>query len=476
MFSSVEELMRFIKDEKVEIVSFMVADLVGRWRHVSLPTSHFSENVLTHGIGTDGSSYIGFKGVHEGDMRIVPDYTACFLDPFTELKTLNIISDIANADGSPYNRCPRTLAKRTMDYINKLYPNCRALFGMEIECYIFDELRYATELDQSFYFIESAEAFWSSDRNSPPGYTFPRMQAYHAVTPGDRTHDMRSEMVKLIEEAGIPVQYHHHETGSPCQVEITIRHNDLLRSADSQLIVKYIVKNVCSRHNKIATYMPKPVYDEGGNAGHVHQSIVDENGISLLYDPEGSYYSLSKLAYYYTGGLLTHAGALCAFTNPATNSYKRLVPGYEAPTNLCFSASNRTACVRIPGWEITPQGSRVEYRPPDHTCNQYLSLSAQIMAALDGIQRKIDATEQGFGPYDVDITKLPPEERAKIGALPDSLKSALEALKDDHDFLLKGEIFSEDLINVWIKYKLENDVLPLQLRPHPYEFTLYVDA
>jgi glutamine synthetase len=283
-------------------------------------------------------------------------------------------------------------------------------------------------------------------------------------------------MVKIIESLGIPVQYHHHETGAAGQTEITIRHTDLLRAADSQLIVKYVVKNVCRRHQMIATYMPKPVFLDGGNAGHVHQSLVDENGISLFYDPKSSYCSLNKIAMYYIGGLLTHARALCALTNPSTNSYKRLVPGYEAPTNLCFSASNRTACVRIPGWDITPKGCRVEYRPPDSTCVQYLSLAAQLMAVLDGIERKIDAAEYGFGPYDMDITKLQEQERAKIGSLPASLGEALDALEKDHDFLLKGGVFDEDLLNWWIKYKQINDVLPVQLRPHPYEFVLYTDV
>ena len=478
MFSSAAEVLKFVKSEKVEMIDLILVDLSGRWRHVTMPVSLLKEELFTNGIGTDSSSYVGFKDVHNGDMRLVPDYATCFVDPFAELKTLDIICDIVEPDGRPYNRCPRTLAKRTMEYMSKVIKNGKAVFGLEIEWYLFNGLRYACEADQSFFFIDAAEAGWNSGRERNPniGYSFQRMQAYHAMPPGDRNFNMRSEMVKIIESLGIPVQYHHHETGAPGQNEITIRHTDLLRAADSQLIVKYVVKNVCHRHQTIATFMPKPVYHEGGNAGHIHQSIVDENGISLFYDPKSSYYSLSKFAMYYIGGLLTHARALCALTNPSTNSYKRLVPGYEAPTNLYFSASNRTAGVRIPGWEITPKGSRVEYRPPDSTCVQYLSLSAQIMAALDGIERKIDASEHGFGPYDMDITKLPDEERAKIGSLPASLGEAFDALEKDHDFLLKGGVFDEDLLNWWIKYKRANEVLPVQLRPHPYEFILYTDV
>lgn len=280
-------------------------------------------------------------------------------------------------------------------------------------------------------------------------------------------------MVKLIEEAGIAVEYHHHEVGVPCQLEIEVLHDTLLRSADSIMVMKYIIKNTAYQNQKVVTFMPKPVYDEGGNALHIHQYISD-NGISLFYDPEG-YACLSQLALNYIGGLLKHAPALLALTSPSTNSYKRLVPRHEAPTYLFFAVGNRTAAVRIPAYDISKQRTRVEFRPPDAMCNPYLALSAMLMAGLDGIENNIDPTTQGFGPFDVDVAEIPDEERAKIKALPTSLEDALNALMNDHDFLLKGEVFTEDLLDAWIKYKQEKEVDALRTRPHPYEFELYSD-
>lgn len=476
MFLSIEEAIKFVKDEKVEMVDFKVIDLIGRWHHVTIPASQFSESIFIDGMGLDASSYHGYKDVHESDMKIIPDNSTCILDPFAELKTLSLICDVVEADGTPYNRCPRSLARRAVEYMPKVQRG-KAQFGMEIEWYMFNDMRYASSEKEAFYYLDSADAFWNTGTQESPnlGCKFPKKGGYHGIPPADRTYNLRSEMVKLIEEAGIAVKIHHHEVGSPCQLEITLQHDGLLRAADAVMVVKYIVKNIAYRNQMVATFMPKPVFQEGGNAGHVHQSISD-NGISLFYDPKG-YACLSQLALNYIGGLLTHAPALCALTNPSTNSYKRLVPGYEAPTNLFFSTGSRQAsAVRIPAYELTKQSTRVEFRPPDATCNPYLSLSAQLMAGLDGIENKMDPTEQGFGPFDVDITELSDEERAKIGDLPASLEAALDALRDDHDFLLKGGVFDEDLINFWIKYKRQNDVLPLQLRPHPYEFVLYNDV
>ncbi len=477
MFSSIEETIKFVKDEKVEMVDFKIIDLIGRWHHVTIPASQFSEPMFVDGMGLDGSSYLGYRGVHESDMKIIPDNSTCILDPFAELKTLSIICDVVEADGTPYNRCPRSLAKRAETYMSQIQRG-KAMFGSEIEWYMFDDMRYASSEKESFYYLDSADAFWNTGAEESPniGYKFPQKGGYHGIPPADRTSNLRSEMVKLIEEAGIAVKIHHHEVGSPCQLEITLQHDSLLRAADAVMVVKYIVKNIAYRNQKVATFMPKPVFQEGGNAGHVHQSIADENGNSLFYDPK-SYACLSQLALNYIGGLLTHAPALCALTDPSTNSYKRLTPGYEAPTNLFFSTGSRqAAAVRIPAYELTKRSTRVEFRPPDATCNPYLSLSAQLMAGLDGIENKMDPTEQGFGPFDVDITKLPDEEQARIKALPTSLEAALDALRDDHDFLLKGRVFAEDLINFWIKYKREEEVKPIQLRPHPYEFTLYNDV
>jgi len=474
MFPSVEEMLRFVKDERIEMIDFKVIDLIGRWHHITISATRFNEQTFVQGIGIDASNYSGFKKVASADMKIIPDSSTGILDPFCELKTLSLICDMFEPDGTPYPRYPRQIAKKAETFLSQIQEG-KTLFSPELEFYIFDDVRYASGINQAFYYLDSVEAFWNTGTEKYPnlGYRFPQKGGYHGIPPTDVTSTLRSEMVKLIEEAGIVVKYHHHEVGSPGQVEIEMLFDSLLRSADAVMVIKYIIKNTAYRKQKVVNLMPKPLYQEAGSGMHVHQ-YISNNDISLFYDPDG-YASLSQLALNYIGGLLKHGPALLAFTSPSTNSYKRLVPGYEAPVSLFFAAANRTAAIRIPIYDTTEQNARIEFRPPDATCNPYLALSAMLMAGLDGIENKIDPSAEGFGPFEVNIDEMPEDERAKIKVLPASLEDALNALRDDHDFLLKGGVFTEDLIDTWIKYKLEKEVEPLRARPHPYEFELYSD-
>jgi len=474
MFSSIEETLSFVKEEKIEMVDLKVIDLVGRWHHVTIPASRFNEQPFSEGIGIDASSYPGYKKVTSGDMKIIPDYTTAILDPFCEIKTLSLICDIYEPDDTPYLRYPRHTARKAEAYLSQIQDGS-ALFSPELEFYIFDDVRCGSDVNEAFYYIDSVEAFWNTGTEEYPnlGYKFSQKGGYHGIPPADVTFSLRSEIVKLIEEAGIAVKYHHHEVGSPGQVEIEVVDDTLHRSADAVMVMKYIAKNTAYQNQKVVNFMPKPLYQEAGSGMHVHQYIAN-NGISLFYDPDG-YACLSQLALNYIGGLLKHAPALLALTSPSTNSYKRLVPGYEAPVNLFFAAANRTAAIRIPTYDTSERSARIEFRPPDATCNPYLALSAMLMAGLDGIENKIDPSAEGFGPFEVNIAEMPETERAKIKMLPTSLEDALCVLKDDHDFLLKGSVFTEELIDAWIKYKLEKEVEPLRARPHPYEFELYSD-
>ena len=470
-----EEILKFIKEQGIEMVDFKVVDLIGRWHHVTIPVSQLSKSTFSDGIGIDASSYPGYKKVASGDMKIIPDSSTCTLDPFGELKTLSIMCDIFEPDGiTPYLRYPRNVARRAEEYMASTQKGV-ALFSPELEFYIFDDVRYASEMQQTFYCLDSTEAFWNTGRQEGPnlGYKFPLKGGYQGVPPADTTSNLRSKMVKLIEEAGIPVKYHHHEVGSASQVEIEVLHDTLLRSADAVMLMKYIIRNVAHQNHKVVIFMPKPLYQEAGSGMHVHQYLSDGN-LSLFY-AQDSYAGLSQLALNYIGGLLKHGPALLAFTNPSTNSYKRLVPGYEAPVNLFYAAANRTAAVRIPMYDVNKQRARVEFRPPDATCNPYLALPAMLMAGLSGIKDQIDPAAEGFGPFEINIAEMPEQQRANIKTLPNSLEDALDALRHDYDFLLKGKVFTADLIDAWIEYKLNKEVNPLRARPHPYEFELYSD-
>ena len=468
-----EEVLKFVKDQSIEMVDFKVVDLFGRWHHVTIPASQLSKSTFTDGIGIDASSYPGYKKVAAGDMKIIPDNTTLIIDPFHDLKTLSIVCDIFEPNGTPYQRYPRNVARKAEQYMASTRKGV-ALLSPELEFYVFDEIRYTSGINQASYYLDSTEAFWNTGRQENPnlGYKFPSQEGYHGIPPADSTFNLRSKLVKLIEESGVPVKYHHHEVGA-AQVEIEVLHNTLLASADAVMLMKYLIKNIAYQSGKVATFMPKPLYQQAGSGMHVHQYLSDGK-TSLFYDKDG-YAGLSQLALNYIGGLLKHGPALLAFTNPSTNSYKRLIPGYEAPVNLFYAAANRTAAVRIPMYDVNKQRARIEFRPPDATCNPYLALSAMLMAGLDGIENKIDPAAEGFGPFDIDIAEMPEHQRADIKTLPNSLEDALDALRDDHDFLLKGKVFTEDLIDAWIEYKLNKEVNPLRARPHPYEFELYSD-
>ena len=468
-----EEIFKFVKAQSIEMVDFKVVDLFGRWHHVTIPASQLSKSTFTDGIGIDASSYPGYKKVAAGDMKIIPDNTTVIIDPFHDLKTLSIVCDIFETDKTPYPRYPRNVARKAEQYMASTKKGV-ALFSPELEFYVFDEIRYTSGINQASYCLDSTEAFWNTGRQENPnlGYKFPSQAGYHGIPPADSTFNLRSKLVKLIEESGIPVKYHHHEVGA-AQVEIEVPHNTLLASADAVMLMKYLIKNIAYQSGKVATFMPKPLYQQAGSGMHVHQYLSDGK-FSLFYDKNG-YAGLSQLALNYIGGLLKHGPALLAFTNPSTNSYKRLIPGYEAPVNLFYAAANRTGAVRIPMYDVNRQRARIEFRPPDATCNPYLALSAMLMASLDGIENQIDPAAEGFGPFDIDIAEMPEHQRANIKSLPSSLEDALDALRDDHDFLLKGKVFTEDLIDAWIEYKMRKEVNPLRARPHPYEFELYSD-
>jgi glutamine synthetase len=476
-FRTAKEVIKFAQQKKIEMVDLKFIDLFGRWHHLSLPVSQLSINMFRKGVPFDGSSTPGFKSVESGDMVLIPDVKTAKLDPFWNMRTLSFIcssSDISNS--RPFKREPRYVAQKAEEYLAGKRIADKSLWSTEFEFYIFDSISYKNDINMASYIIDSNEADWNSGlvEGKNLGHKIPSHSGYHAIPPLDDLFDVRTEMVKLIEEGGIPVRYHHHETGGPGQSEIEILHDTLTNMGDINMWVKYVIKMVAREHSHTVTFMPKPLYNEAGNGMHFHQYLF-KGGKSLFYD-KGGYADLSKLGLYYIGGLLTHGRALLAFTNPSTNSYKRLVPGFEAPVKLFFSLANRSAAIRIPEYATDPKYKRIEFRPPDATCNVYLALAAQLMAGIDGIKRKIDPTKAGFGPLDQNIFDLSLKEREKIESLPTTLKEAVEALKEDHQFLLEGDVFTEDLLEIWIDHKLNKEYNEVRNRPHPYEMNLYYDV
>lgn len=475
MAQSVRDILALCQERSVEMIDFKVVDLVGRWHHLTMPVSLLDEELMAQGMGVDSSSYAGYRSVEQGDMRAVPDPATACLDPFWERPTLSLTCSLVQPDGSPYERDPRGVATRAQQYVAATDIPGEAVFSPELEFHVFDALRFRLADHYCCYEVDSSEAWWNTEKADPSnlGYKVRRQGGYQVAPPADALHDLRSEMVAEMLALGIPVKYHHHEVGSAGQCEVEVFSEPLLKMADATMWMKYIIRNVARRHNQIATFMPKPLFAEAGSGMHVHQFLRDGNR-SLFYRA-GGYACLSDLALHYIGGLLTHAPALLAFTNPSTNSYRRLVPGYEAPVTLFFSVANRTAAVRIPGYSLNETEQRIEFRPPDATCNIYLALAAMLMAGLDGIERKIDPSAAGFGPYDIDVFEIPQEERARMPAVPTNLNEAMRALERDHEFLLPGGVFSEDLISAWIDYKRTREVTPMAARPHPLEFELYHD-
>lgn len=468
-----KEVTKFAKANKVEIVDLKFCDFPGLWQHFSIPVSGFSEELFDEGIGYDGSSIRGFQKIQESDMLLMPDAESAFLDPFTEIPTLSIICNVKDpVTGQPYTRDPRYTAQKAEQHLKSIGIADLSYWGPEIEFYIFDNIRFDQTYNQGFYHIDSVEGFWNSGDASRQnlGYKPRYKEGYFPVPPMDHMQDLRSEMVRTLEKIGIQVEVHHHEVGTAGQAEIDMRYTTLTRMADQVLMYKYVVKNIGLKHGKTVTMMPKPIFMDNGSGMHTHQSLW-KTGKNLFYDPN-SYGLISDTARHYIGGILKHADALCAFIAPTTNSYRRLVPGYEAPINLVYSQRNRSACVRIPMYSSSEAAKRLEFRTPDPSCNPYYAFAAMLMAGLDGIENNIEPPE----PMDKDLYDLEPEERKGVRSVVGSLEAALDALEQDHDFLTKGDVFTQDVIDTWLSYKREREVDAIRLRPHPYEFALYYDV
>lgn len=466
------EVVALAKENDIKIVDLKFMDLPGMWQHLTILPGEVEESLFEDGIGFDGSSIRGFQAINESDMLLFPDPATAMIDPVCKVPTLSITCNIKDPITlENYTRDVRHIAQKAEAYLQSTGIADISYWGPEAEFYLLGDLRYAQNQHSGYYFVDSIEGSWNSGREENPNLAYkPRYkEGYFPVPPSDTYQDLRSEMCLKLIDAGIDVEMHHHEVGTAGQGEIDIRFDTLTRVGDKIALYKYIIKNVARAHNLIATFMPKPLFQDNGSGMHVHQSLW-KNGKNLFYDPQG-YSLLSDDALYYIGGLLTHARSLCAIIAPTTNSYKRLVPGYEAPVNIAYSQRNRSACVRIPVYSKSEKGKRIEFRTPDPSCNPYLAFSALMMAGLDGIQNRIHPGD----PLDKDLYDLEPEELADIESTPVSLGDSLDALEDDHEYLLKGDVFTQDVIDVWIDYKRENEVDAVNMRPHPYEFYLYHD-
>jgi glutamine synthetase len=473
MFQSFADVERHIAEGGVRMVDLKFVDLWGRWHHVTVPADQFTEDVLGAGIGFDGSS-VGFRGVASGDMTLIPDLATGTMDPFWEVPTLSFIGFAAEADTrAPFPHDPRNIAARAEAYLRESGIADASRWGPEFEFYVFDDVRVDNAANRASYVVSSSEAEWSAS-NGGHGPVIPLHGGYHAIGPTDRLFNLRAEISLHLAAMQVPVKYHHHEVGGPGQVELEIPLAGMVAASDMGMLVKYVAKMSAFRHRQTATFMPKPLFGEAGSGMHFHQQLV-QDGKNLFYDPTG-YGLLSDAARWYIGGLLRHAPALLGLTNPSTNSYRRLVPGFEAPVRTFFSLANRSAAVRVPKYATSPDDVRFEFRPPDATGNLYLSMAAQLMAGIDGIRHRIDPTDAGYGPIDEDVFTLPAERLRMIGQLPTTLEDALAALEDDHAFLLEGEVFSPELIERWIHTKREKESRAVRARPHPYEVMLYLDV
>jgi glutamine synthetase len=459
------------KKEGAKMVDIKFVDTFGVWQHFSCPINELTEEVFSEGFGFDGSSIRGWKSIEASDMLAMPDPDTAFIDPFCAVPTLSLTCTIAETGTKePYTRDPRGIAQRAEKFLASTGVADQAFFGPEAEFFIFDNVQYDARANGTSYFIDSEEAPWNSGREEMPnlGYKIRHKEGYFPVAPADTQQDIRTEMCLLMEQLGVKIERQHHEVATAGQAEIDYRFDTLLRAADAMMVYKYVVRNVARRHGKTATFMPKPLFGDNGSGMHTHQSLW-RKGKPLFAGNE--YAGLSQMALYYIGGLLKHASALCALCSPTTNSYKRLVPGYEAPVNLAYSSRNRSAAIRIPTYSENPKAKRVEYRPPDPSANPYLCFAALLMAGLDGVQNKIHPGE----PMDKNLYELPPEEMAKVPQVPGSLSDAIVHLERDHEFLLKGDVFTRDFLEMWIANK-RKDSDALRLRPHPYEFYLYYDV
>jgi glutamine synthetase len=467
------DVIKRAKEAGIKIVDLRFTDLPGTWQHFSIPVGELNEALFEEGIGFDGSSIRGFQKIHESDMLLFPDSGRAMVDPCLEVPTMAIVCDVRDPlTKQPYSRDPRYVARKAETYLAKSGVADLSYWGPEVEFYIFNNVRFDQNAHEGYYFIDSDEGIWNSgsDTGFNLGFRPRHKEGYFPVPPTDQLQDLRSRIVLAMLDSGIDIEVHHHEVGTAGQTEIDMRFGPLVEMADNVLLYKYIVRNVCRQHGFTATFMPKPLFGDNGSGMHTHQSLW-KGGVPLFYDKDG-YALFSDLGRWYIGGLLKHAPAILAFAAPTTNSYRRLVPGYEAPIKLAYSARNRSACVRIPTYSDSPKARRLEFRSPDPTCNPYLAFSAMLMAGLDGVVNKIEPP----APVEADLYELEGELAEQVKDLPGSLPEVLDALEEDHDFLLKGGVFTQDVIDTYIAYKREREVDPVALRPHPYEFFLYYDA
>jgi glutamine synthetase len=473
MANTPQEVLQYIKDNNIQMVDLKFVDMLGTWQHCTFYYDQIDESAFDAGVPFDGSSIRGWKAINESDMSMVADPTTAWIDPFYAEPTLSMICSIKEPrTGNPYSRDPRSIAQKAVDYLATTGLADVAYFGPEAEFFVFDDVRFDQAENKGYYYVDSVEGRWNSGKEEEGGNLANKPAykgGYFPVAPIDTMQDLRTEMLLVMAKCGVPIEKHHHEVATGGQNELGFKFAPLIQAADYLMTYKYVIKNVGKKHGKTVTFMPKPLFKDNGSGMHTHQSLW--KGGQPLFWGDG-YANLSEMALHYIGGLLKHAPALLALTNPSTNSYKRLVPGFEAPVNLAYSQGNRSASIRIPLSGPNPKAKRLEFRCPDATSNPYLAFAAMLCAGIDGIKNKIDPGAS----LDVDIYELTPEELSKVPSTPGSLEAALEALEKDHDFLTSSGVFSEDFISNWISYKLDNEVNPMRLRPHPYEFALYYDV
>ena len=467
-----KQVIDLCKSNGIRIVDIKFTDLLGTMQHFSATIDEFDEGVFKKGLGFDGSSIRGFKHIHESDMLMVPDPTSAYIDPIYKIPTLSILANVVDPlTHERYSRDPRYIASKAEAFLKDTGIADTSYWGPEMEFFIFDSIRYDQNERHGFYYVDSREAIWNSGQEGDNlGYRPRYKQGYFPVPPIDTLQDLRSEVLLKLMDLGVQMEIHHHEVATAGQGEFDLKYAPLVKQADQVMLLKYIARNVAKEHGMVLTFMPKPIFGDNGTGMHTHQSLW-KNGKNVFFDPSG-YGMVSQTCKFYIGGLLKHSDALLAFAAPTTNSYRRLVPGFEAPVNLAYSQRNRSACIRIPVYSTDERSKRIEYRPPDATANPYLAFPAMLLAGIDGIINEIDPGD----PLETDIYEMSPEEAAGIATVPGSLDKALDALERDNEFLLRGDVFTEDLIKVWLDYKRTNEVDPVRLRPHPHEFFLYFDA
>ncbi|MCK4551677.1 MAG: type I glutamate--ammonia ligase [Tenericutes bacterium] len=475
MIKTIDEALTFIKANKVEMIDFKIIDLDGRWRHITIPATNFKQELFETGIGFDASNY-GYAPVENSDMVFVPDLSTLTMDPFTKIPTVNMVGDVLviGKENVPFNQYPRSIIKKAEAYMKETKMADKMLLGPEFEFHIFDHVAFEIKSNSVFYHVDTSQAEWHSGKRTEDnnGYQVSTKGGYHIDIPNDINYDLRSKMCTMLEDWGVKVKYHHHEVGGSGQQEIEVAFDSLCKVADNTMVAKYIIKNAANKANKTVTFMPKPLSSEAGNGMHIHMMLF-KDGKPLFYDESG-YAGLSEFAMYFMGGILKHIHSLCAFTNPSTNSYKRLIPGYEAPVTIGYATANRSAVVRIPAYAKKPNVKRFELRNPDASSNPYFAYSAILMAGLDGVINKIHPKEHNWGPFDFNLYTLSEEDRAKIEVLPRTLNEALDALEIDYEYLLKGDVFPKKLLDIWIKEK-RLEVRKINNIPHPAEFKKYYD-